>query len=126
MARTEWVSGWGMRGVALGCLALLIGACERPLPTDGTEATTVPLRITAVTVGTPISTLVVQVTASDIPTPLVFNLSVVNGVASGTIKIPPGPARTIAVTAMDAQGNVTHEGSATLDVRPGQNPPLQI
>lgn len=125
MTRGMVESGWGMRAVVLGCLALLAGACERLLPTDGTE-TTVPLRITAVTVGTPISTLVVQVTASDIPTPLVFNLSVANGVASGTIKIPPGPARMIDVTAMNAQGNVTHEGSATIDVRPGQNPPVQI
>ena len=126
MSRDLRVRGrWGIISLLVGCLALLVGACERPLPTDGTAAM-VPLRITAVTVGTPISTLVVQVTAADIPSPLVFNLTVVNGVASGTIKIPPGPARTIDVTALDAQGNVTHEGSATIDVRPGQNPPLQI
>ena len=55
-----------------------------------------------------------------------FNLSVVNGVASGTIKLPPGPARTIHVTAVDDQGNVTHDGTTTIDVRPGQNPPVNI
>ena len=115
----------GISSLTLGVLVVLAGACERPLPTDRTAAT-VALRITAVTVGTPISTLVVQLTASDIPTRLVFNLSVANGVASGTIKIPPGPARTIDVTALDPLGNVTHEGSATIDVRPGQNPPVQI
>lgn len=84
------------------------------------------MRITAITVGTPIQTLVVEVSAGDLPKPLVFNLSVVNGVASGTIKIPPGAARVIHVTAVDDQGDVTHEGSATIDVRPGQNPPVQI
>jgi hypothetical protein len=85
----------------------------------------VPLQITAVTVGTPINMLVVQVTAADIPTPLVFNLTVTNGVASGTLKIPPGPARTILVRAFDTNGNITHEGSVTFDVRPGQNPMVQ-
>jgi hypothetical protein len=110
--------------VALGLVALLAGACERYGPTD--VAAAVPLRITAVVVGVPISTLVVVVTAQDIAPPLVFNLTVVDGVAAGTIKIPPGPARTITVTAVDVEGSVTHEGSTTMDVRPGQNSPVQI
>src|SRR5512144_1187190 len=111
-------------GVGLGAALLLAGACEPRGPTD--VGTAVPLRITAVVVGVPISTLVVDVTAADIATPLVFNLEVVNGVAAGTIKLPPGPARTIHVMAVDDAGNVTHEGSTTVDVQPGQNAPLQI
>ncbi len=109
-----------------GAAAVLTAACESPSAPHHADIADVPVRITAVTVGTPISILVVQVSAADLPASLVFNLAVVNGVASGTIKIPPGAARTIHVTAVDDQGDVTHEGSATIDVRPGQNPPVQI
>jgi hypothetical protein len=110
----------------IGAAAVLSAACESPSAPHHPGAADVPVRITAVTVGTPISILVVEVSASDLPGTLVFNLGVMNGVASGTIKIPPGAARTIHVTAVDDQGDVTHEGSATIDVRPGQNPPVQI
>lgn len=117
-----------MRNPALPIIALVLvaGACERAYPTNPGDTATVPLRITAVTVGVPISTLVVEVTADDIAGPLVFNLSVVDGVASGTVNVPPGPARVIDVTAFDEEGTITHHGSATIDVRPGSNPPLQI
>lgn len=110
----------------VGVVTLLSAACEPSSPTDPVGNADVPIRLTAVTVGTPINTLIVEVTAADLAAPLVFNLTVVNGVASGTIRIPPGQARTITVTAVDDQGAVTHEGSVTIDVRPGQNPPVQI
>jgi hypothetical protein len=58
--------------------------------------------------------------------PLVFNLPVQNGVAAGTIRMPPGTARTITLEAFDDAGDITHEGSATIDVRAGQNPPVSI
>jgi hypothetical protein len=116
---------WSIRaGVA--ALVLVGAACESRSPTGAGGSAAVPIRITAVTVGTPISTLIVDVTAPDLSTALVFNLEVVDGIASGTIRIPPGEARTIEVTAVDDQGEVTHDGSATIDVRPGQNPPVQI
>ena len=86
----------------------------------------VPVRITVFAAGTPSRTLVVEVTATDLATPLVFNLIVENGVASGVIRLPPGMARTIRVAAFDDAGNVTDEGSVTIDVRPGQNPPVNI
>lgn len=111
---------------ALGIVFIAAAGCQDRLPTGTTESGDVPLRVTASVVGTPIATLVVTVTASDIATPLTFNLTVANGVASGTIKVPPGLARTITVTAFDDQGNVTHDGSVTIDVKPGQNPPVQI
>jgi hypothetical protein len=85
-----------------------------------------PIRVTALTVGTPISTLVVEITADDINRRLVYNLEVVDGVASGTIDVPAGEARLFTVTAFDDQHNVTHEGSAETDVSPGNNPPLNI
>ena len=115
-----------LASVALGLAAMLAAACQDQLPTGAGADGAVPLRVTAPVVGTPIATLVVTVTASDIAVPLVFNLTVANGTASGTIRVPPGLNRTIAATAMDDQGNVTHDGSVTCDVRPGQNPAVVL
>ena len=109
----------------LTVVALLAQSCTDRMPTAGGQDA-VPVRITVFAAGTPISTLVVEVTASDFATPLVFNLTVAMGVASGTLRIPPGVARTIRVTAFDDAGSVTHEGSVTVDVRPGQNPPVNL
>jgi hypothetical protein len=114
------LSGW----VAAAALVLL-GACTEGITNSG--GPTSAIRVTANTSGTPIATLVVQVTAADIATPLVFNLQSVDGVATGTIKVPPGTARTFTVQAFDAGGSITHEGSATIDVAAGNNnAPLNI
>jgi Big-like domain-containing protein len=101
---------------------LLAPACAD----QGPVVDDVPIYVTAVVAGTPISTIVVVVTAADISPALVFNLTLNNGVASGTIRVPPGAARTITVTAFDAENRVTHEGSVVVDVVPGQNPPVSI
>lgn len=77
--------------------------------------------ISANVYGTPIATLAIIVTASDIAPPLAFNITQSGGTASGTIKIPPGSARTITIYAFNAAGDTTHDGSRTIDVRPGQN-----
>ncbi len=74
----------------------------------------------------PIDRLAVTVTADDIPVPLVFNLDIADGVALGTLRLPPGSARTILVEAFDVAGTVTHDGSVTIDVQRGQNPPVRI
>ena len=84
------------------------------------------MAISANVAGTTVSTLVVTVTASDIPTPIVQNIEAQNDFATGTIKMPPGAARTIRVQAFAATGEVTHEGQKTVDVTPGNNPPLSI
>ena len=109
-------------------LALLLLACSGadvtdPGISDGDDAR---LRVTALVVGTPIDLIVVRVTASDIAVPLVFNLPVQDGVAAGTIRMPPGTARTITLEAFDDAGDITHEGSMTIDVRAGPNPPVNI
>ena len=90
-------------------------------PSPGGEAT---LAIRADLSGTAVTAVVVMVTASDITTPLVFNLSVSAGVATGTITIPAGSARTIAFHAYDAGGVETGSGSMTVDIRSGTNPAM--
>ena len=85
------------------------------------------MMLSASVVGTPIATLAVTITASDITTPIVTNLTVSSGVATGTLKMPPGSARTITVRAYDNTGEVTHEGSKVVDAKPGNgNPAVSI
>ena len=48
------------------------------------------MSVTANVIGTPVATIVIDVSAPNIPTPLTFNLEVSNGVANGTLKMPPG------------------------------------
>jgi hypothetical protein len=116
-----------LRGVLAAAAVLVAAACTDGITSTDDGGPTSAIRVTANTSGTPIATLVVQVTAADINTPLVFNLQSVNGVATGTIKVPPGTARTFTVKAFDSSGQVTHEGSATVDVSAGNNnPPLSI
>ena len=75
--------------------------------------------------GTAVATVVVEVTAPDIPSQL-FNIPIVNHVASGTIALRAGSGRTITMRAYDAGGVETHRGSATIDIQPGTNPTISI
>jgi surface protein len=109
---------------ALGALAVLVSCSEGPTGPVGQDL--VPLRVSANVAGTPISILTITVTAGDIATPLVFNLHVANGMATGTVNVSPGPGRTFTARAFDTLGQITHEGSATVDVLRGPNPPLTI
>jgi hypothetical protein len=107
-------------------LVAALAACSDASGPGDVRAPLASLTLSANVVGTPIDVLVVTVTSADIPTPLVFNLTAVEGVAQGTIRVPPGPARFISVEAFDAEGNITHEGEATVDVRAGMNSPIHI
>ncbi|HST62981.1 MAG TPA: Ig-like domain-containing protein [Longimicrobium sp.] len=116
-----------LRGLLAVASVVLLGACTDGITNAPGSGSGSAIRVTANTSGTPIATLVVEVTAADISTPLAFNLQAANGVATGTIRVPPGTARTFAVRAFDATGGITHEGSATIDVSAGNNnPPLSI
>ncbi len=115
MSRFGWTAACALAGVVLS------SSCElRPTGPDRQQLA--ELRVSALVVGTPIDLLVVRVTA----TPLVFNLAVQNGVAQGTIRLPPGTKRMITVDAYDTDGDITAEGIKTIDVKPGQNPPVSI
>jgi hypothetical protein len=105
--------------------AATMTGCSSPIGLPDTSAAT-RLLVSASVVGTPIDILVATVTAPDIEVPLVRNLTVRDGVASGTLILPPGLARTITVAAFDDQGLITHEGSATIDVQRGQNTGMMI
>jgi hypothetical protein len=73
-----------------------------------------------------VAELAIEVTAPDLTTPLVFNLTVQDGVASGSLRLPAGSDRLITVRGFSSTAEVTHHGEATVSVREGENPPVSI
>lgn len=69
--------------------------------------------------------LVIEVSAADIPQPLVFNLDIVNGTATGSVTIPAGANRLIVVRAFDGRTE-THRGTRTVTIVEGVNAPLSM
>src|SRR5713226_4962922 len=114
--------------VALGmACALAAASC---LGRDATEppgnGSPVALALRANVSATAVATVVVVVAATDITPSLVFNISVQNGVASGTITLPAGSSRLITMHAYDAGGVETHRGSVTVNIQPGTNPTIAL
>ncbi|HUL49844.1 MAG TPA: Ig-like domain-containing protein [Gemmatimonadales bacterium] len=109
--------------LALAVLAASVACADRTLaPTAGDARLSVGISLA----GTIVATVIVDVTAPDIPTPLVFNIPIINGTASGTITIPAGSNRTISIQAFDAGGVETHSGTTTVNVQAGTNTSLSI
>ncbi len=108
--------------VTLGFLTVLAACGPNTVgpPGDGT------LVINANLTGTMVATVVADVTAPDIPTMLVFNIPIVNGIATGSITVRAGSNRTVTLRAYDAAGVETHSGSTTLTIQPGTNPTMAI
>ena len=99
---------------------LLAAACLGPDVVDPSGKTPVTLVVRAdVSVASAaVTTVVVEVTAPDIATLLVFNIPVSGGIATSTITLPAGSARTITMHAYDGGGVETHRGSITTAIRP--------
>jgi Bacterial Ig-like domain (group 2) len=113
-------------GLAVATFTLVMAmaaSCVDPTKSPDGQAS---LNVTADVTGTSVATVVVEVTAPDIATPLVFNLTILNGIASGTITLPSGSGRTIAIRAFDAGGVETHRGSVTVDVQSGANATVSL
>jgi len=110
---------------ALTLLASLVACGD-----NGTENSGPPqqatLAVSANLTSSSAVTVVLNVTAADIPTMLVFNIPVVNGVATGTITIPAGSNRTITMRAYDAGGVETYSGFTTVNISPGANATMSI
>jgi len=112
--------GASLAFVSLVGLVSCTGGPSAPVIRDAT------IQVRADLSGTMVATLVAQVTAPDIPTGLIFNIPIVNEVASGTITVPTGSDRTIAMRAYDASGVQTHSGSVTVGIQSGTNPTISV
>jgi hypothetical protein len=114
-------------GLLLATVALALVACERPTVPPSIDAEPGRLAVHANLSATTIATIVVKVTAPDIPTPLVFNMQIASGVASGSIVIAAGSGRKIELDAFDANQIQTHHGErSNVTVVPGVNPAMTI
>src|SRR2546425_5221247 len=104
-----------------------LGSCLSSEPTESRpEPPDARLLLSADVSASAVATLVAEVTGADIPTALTSNIPIAGGLASGTITIPSGSNRTIAIRAYDAGGVETHSGSVTISVHPGLNPTIAI
>jgi hypothetical protein len=113
-------------GRFLATYALLAAAaCSEPNPGPGTDEEA-SLQVTVVTRDVLVDRITAEVTGPGIAPALLFNLTLANGVASGTLRVPPGDDRTITLRAFEDTGELSYEGSATIDVRPGMNPTVNI
>ena len=110
--------------IAALSLAAILMSCGTS--DSGRSAIETMVTIDVAALGAPIATITVEVSGAGIDTPLVFNLTVTSGVATGTLTIPTGTARTLLARAYDVSGEITHEGSVTIDVHPGTNPAISI
>jgi hypothetical protein len=72
------------------------------------------------------ATLSLEVTGPGIDEPLVFNLPVVDGTATGSVVVPVGSSRVFTGRLYDAGGTETHRGVVQMAVRPGENAALTL
>jgi hypothetical protein len=108
--------------VAAAAVLLAAGCGQSSRSSDGDAAVAV-----TVSGGIVVASLVITVDAADIERPLVFNLPLQNGTATGTLRIPPGQLRTLSAVAFESGGAIAAEGAVTLQtVERGWNPPVSI
>jgi uncharacterized protein YjdB len=109
-------------GKLLATAAVTLAACTRATdaPVDTEPAR---LAVQANVAATTIATMVIKVTAPDIPTPLVFNMKIASGSATGSLQMPAGSDRKLELDAFDANQIQTHHGEKTVSVKPGSNNP---
>jgi len=98
---------------------LVLASCAHDVVESGGEAT---LNVSADVSATAVAMVVVEVSGPGIPTPLAFNLTIVNGVATGTVTIPAGSSRTISMRAFVE----THRGSVTATIAAGTNATISL
>ncbi|WP_420128869.1 Ig-like domain-containing protein [Longimicrobium sp.] len=114
-----------LASILAGALLLLAGCMDSPVDTEGVPEGHARLVLNA-TASLSAATLVVEVTGPGIGEPLVFNLPVVDGIASGSVDVPVGSSRVFAGRLYDAGGTETHRGQVTTAVRPGANDAVSL
>lgn len=113
-----------------GALLLLAGCVDSPVQPGTPREPGVPagharlvLNATALISS---ATLTVEVTGPGIDEPLVFNLPVVDGKATGSVVVPVGSRRLFTGRLFDAGGTETHAGTVETAVRDGENAAVSL
>jgi Tol biopolymer transport system component len=111
--------------VLAAAAAVLATACG-PEPT-GSEPEPLDATITvSAQVGELVTAVSVEVSAADIRTPIVANIPVTDGVASGSVTVPAGSDRLLTVHAFDDNAIETHRGAGTVNLKEGDNQVVEI
>ncbi len=110
----------------LAAAAAGLAATCGPEPT-GSEPDQLDATLTvSAQVGDRVAAVSVEVSAPDIRTPIVANIPVTDGVASGTVTVPAGSDRLTTVHAFDDNAIETHRGAKTVNLKEGDNQVVEI
>lgn len=104
----------------------VILACDAGRFVSPPEEESATLRLYAAVASDVVTGLSVEIDAYDIEPPLVFNIPISEGVATGSVRVTAGSDRRFTLHAFDAHGVETHRGSDTVEIVAGENPPLEI
>jgi len=115
----------GHLAFALGASLLMAGCRNAPTEVAGGEGV-VALTIRADLATANVSAVVVEVTGPGIEVPIVANLTVSAGIASGVVEVLAGSARVFTLRAFNEQGIETHRGTRTVNIAPDQNASLAV
>lgn len=107
-------------------LGLFLFACSSDSTAPHIQPSDISLTVQATVSGTAVAAMTLEVIVPGITNPIIQNLSISNGVASGTVAVPAGSDRTFTVRAFDGNALETHRGSVTTSVRGGMNPTISI
>lgn len=115
---------WCLCAVMLGAATLGCGDATRP-PAVAESEVAISATLTAEQQAV-VAAMSVEVTGPGITTPIVVTLNVSGSTVNGTVRVPAGTGRVFTVRAFNAQGQEIGSGSATADVRAGDNPALVV
>src|SRR5687767_15385263 len=96
--------------LAVAILGSISCAAATDVPPENREPA--QLAVSANVSATTIATMVVTVTGPGITQPLVFNLTISGGTATGSVTLPAGSNRKLELDAFDDKGIKTHHGEA--------------
>jgi alpha-tubulin suppressor-like RCC1 family protein len=110
------------------CALLTLAACSDDNPMAPARNLSPREAAREISVSNPAITLLsVEVAGGEVKQPLLYNLSLADGRSRSALATPAGEGRQLVVRGHDANGNVTHEGNATVGgIRVGQNEPLTV
>lgn len=102
---------------ALALIGLFgVAACDAGLFVAPDSTVKAPVKVTADVGSLSVGGVSVEVTGPGISQPIIANLPVASGLASGQVEVLSGSNRAFTVRAYDMQGMETHEGADTVNI----------
>jgi hypothetical protein len=86
----------------------------------------VPVQVSVDVANLEVAGVAVEVTGPGINQPIIANLPIANGAATGTVAVLAGSSRAFQLRAFNAQGIETHNGADTVDVAGSETSTLNV